>query len=392
MAIPNWQRTIVTESGAIVPNAEIKVVVEATGLDADIFSDRAGTTPLSNPFFTGSDGFAEFYAQAGTYRITATGPSGTRTWRYEVLFGLDTDARFTGETEFFGPFEFSGNGEFSGNIDLSGDVTITTTPSTLIRDMIRYGKPVGEMFGSEIERTPTAFNPATPDTYFPALPLTTFSGVQTISEANWPDLLPALRGVQLKIGSTDTFAGSASASTITLTDTTANNQLLSALAESVAHFGYNYTVTWNSVEYAITNIATLTRVITVTGTPTAGAGNATFFPHRIAGSTTTARVFSLQGLGLIGLGDADRYFVGGLARRGYFQGHWHGINSRQAPTGGGTDYGVLNNPTGTRLVLADGYIIDAVTDGTNGTPRTAKTTNGPSLSVHIYTHGGRYIA
>jgi hypothetical protein len=399
MAIPNWQRTIVTESGAIVPNAEIKVVVESTGLDADIFSDRAGTTPLSNPFFTGSDGFAEFYAEAGTYRITATGPSGTRTWRYEVLFGLDTDFRVLGDVEFFGeadfsgPFEFSGNGEFSGNIDLSGDVTITTTPSTLIRDMIRYGKPVGEMFGSEIERTPTAFNPATPDTYFPALPLTTFSGVQTISETNWPDLLPALRDVQLKIGSTSTFAGSASASTITLTDTTANNQLLSALAESITHFGYNYTVTWGGTEFAITNIATLTRVITVTGTPTAGAGNATFFPHRIAGSTTTARVFSLQGLGLIGLGDADRYFVGGLARRGYMQGHKH--EQTKEPS---SDAFGLANISRTRHVVSGTTTVGFLPltgspweDG-NGTPRTAKTTNGPSWSVHIYQHGGRYIA
>ena len=87
MALPNWQRTIVTETGDVIQNAEIKVVNEATGLDADIFSDRDGLVELSNPFFTGSDGFAQFYASPGEYRITAIGPSGQVTWRYEVLSG-----------------------------------------------------------------------------------------------------------------------------------------------------------------------------------------------------------------------------------------------------------------------------------------------------------------
>ena len=87
MALPIWQRTITTEAGDIVPGAEVEVVNEATGLPADIFSDREGNTERSNPFFATSKGFAQFYAAPGEYRITATGPSGSQTWRWNVLPG-----------------------------------------------------------------------------------------------------------------------------------------------------------------------------------------------------------------------------------------------------------------------------------------------------------------
>jgi hypothetical protein len=55
-------------------NALIKVVREDTGVDADIFEDRAGGTPLANPFSADGSGRFEFYA-AGIdegYKITAT--------------------------------------------------------------------------------------------------------------------------------------------------------------------------------------------------------------------------------------------------------------------------------------------------------------------------------
>jgi len=87
MALPIWQRTITTEAGDVIPGAEVEVVNEATGLAADIFSNRSGTTSRTNPFFTGADGFAQFYVAPGEYRITATGPTGSITWRWNVLTG-----------------------------------------------------------------------------------------------------------------------------------------------------------------------------------------------------------------------------------------------------------------------------------------------------------------
>ena len=119
MALPNWQRTVVTQAGDVVPNAEVQVVVEATGLDADIFSDRDGNNAKSNPFFTGSNGLAEFYAAPGEYRVTATGPSGTITWRYEVLLGTATDNVFTGANTYSDSVDVSGTFDVSGTVGAS---------------------------------------------------------------------------------------------------------------------------------------------------------------------------------------------------------------------------------------------------------------------------------
>lgn len=93
MALPIFQRTVTNSAGDIIVGAEISVFDESTGLVASIFSNRDGTTPLTNPFFTGSDGLAQFYAQQGEYRITASSAAGSVTWRYEPLIGtLDEGA------------------------------------------------------------------------------------------------------------------------------------------------------------------------------------------------------------------------------------------------------------------------------------------------------------
>jgi len=78
-----WQATIQNDAGDIVPGAEITVVDEGTGLNATIYSSRGGAA-LANPFFADANGFAQFYAAAGTYRVTAenTGTGETQTWRY----------------------------------------------------------------------------------------------------------------------------------------------------------------------------------------------------------------------------------------------------------------------------------------------------------------------
>ena len=88
-AYPAWQATIVTEAGDIQPGAQVDVVLESTGLvpAGGIWSNRAGSSALANPFFADANGFAQFYAAPGEYRITATGVGGTRVWRYVVLDG-----------------------------------------------------------------------------------------------------------------------------------------------------------------------------------------------------------------------------------------------------------------------------------------------------------------
>ena len=65
-----WQATIQNAAGDIVPGAEITVIDEGTGLNAVIYSSKAGAA-LTNPFNADAGGFAQFYSGPGEYRITA---------------------------------------------------------------------------------------------------------------------------------------------------------------------------------------------------------------------------------------------------------------------------------------------------------------------------------
>ena len=93
MSLPIFQFTIVRDNGDVVPNAEVSVVLESTGVDANIFSDRQGNTQKNSPHFADSNGFFQFYASPGDYRITAedSGSGFSRTWRYVPLFSPDSD-------------------------------------------------------------------------------------------------------------------------------------------------------------------------------------------------------------------------------------------------------------------------------------------------------------
>jgi hypothetical protein len=97
MANSIWQATVQNATGDIIPGAEMTVVDENTGLPATIFSSIGGAV-LANPFFADSEGFAQFYAASGTYRVTAndTGTGQSITWRY-IRFG-DAASRDVGTT------------------------------------------------------------------------------------------------------------------------------------------------------------------------------------------------------------------------------------------------------------------------------------------------------
>ena len=95
MAKSVFQRTIVTESGNVIPEAEIEVRVNDSGGDlADIYADRGGETSLANPFFADSEGFARFYATGGRYWVKATGGGESIEWE-DVKLG-NVQSRDTG--------------------------------------------------------------------------------------------------------------------------------------------------------------------------------------------------------------------------------------------------------------------------------------------------------
>jgi hypothetical protein len=82
MTLAVWQRTIVDDAGNVLAGASVEVRVEASGNLAVLKADRAGATGKDNPFTVGLDGFAQFFAVGGAYRITATSGAFSKTWNY----------------------------------------------------------------------------------------------------------------------------------------------------------------------------------------------------------------------------------------------------------------------------------------------------------------------
>jgi hypothetical protein len=85
MALARWQAPIQDAAGNVVPGATIEVRDEESGLLATLFSDRAGTVPLGNPFNADANGFAGFFAEGGAYRLTVTSGLLSSVWRYVAI-------------------------------------------------------------------------------------------------------------------------------------------------------------------------------------------------------------------------------------------------------------------------------------------------------------------
>lgn len=276
---------------------------------------------------------------------------------------------------------------------------------SIIKITKMYSRELGEPFFNWELKSPTAFDAtsvATAKTYFPAICLDTIDIQTTLSATNWPDLVPWLRARQIKYreGRSDevaSFPSSVSGSNVTLDNTTANNRLLAALAKWVLVHG-SYT-NWLTItdsagtEFPITNINVSTRVIAVTGSP-AASSTITIYPHRIAGSTTTARLHEVSGKSIIAANDAAGLFINGMLIMGEFQGFGmlgqrlndaSAISGNQLTSTAGISPG---NPSGGTTST----VVSIITDGTNGTPRTASDTHGAGTIMHLYLHGQRYVA
>jgi len=86
MAYAHFQRTIVDESGNVLPGASVEVRADISGAPlVSLFSDRDGAVPISNPLTTDANGRADFYAVGGAKKITVTLGSYTETLRYYPL-------------------------------------------------------------------------------------------------------------------------------------------------------------------------------------------------------------------------------------------------------------------------------------------------------------------
>lgn len=249
--------------------------------------------------------------------------------------------------------------------------------------VVRYRFEIGDVFTSVLDREPSAT--------FPALKL--WEANQTISETNWPLLVTDLRAEKMKSWSGSAYATNhtvtVSSSTLTGSGTAWDNAL-AALAEDQTIEG-TY-VDWRTVniagtDYAITNVNAAAHTVTVSGTPSSGTQTAIFYLFRIAGSTTTARLFQWSGRALMSPDGTLR--IAGTRRRHHFQGHKHNLSLYYNTSGGSQYYpGPGGNYTTSPATIP---ITNPITDGANGTPITGPETEPNSASVYLYLWGGRYV-
>ncbi len=186
-----------------------------------------------------------------------------------------------------------------------------------------------------------------------------------------------------------------------------NYTLMRALAEAYAYDREYGTLTLPKAiggipagDYQITgvtlaNVGTSSAVITCSasgltaGAKTASSANISIYPHRIAGSTTTARHKELTDTAIMNDGI---YNVLGLAQRDQMQGHWHDkIRAVLVGAGGGGAAYVLD---GNRDFVGggNGMVSGPYPDGVNGTPRTGPRTRPRSGIFNFYAYVGTYVA
>jgi hypothetical protein len=275
---------------------------------------------------------------------------------------------------------------------------------------IKYSKNIGEFFYIEENKSPSAFAINTPDNFFPAINLSKININLDISTTNYPLLVPYLRALKVRYldgtsGEVNSWTATVSGSNITMPTSTDSDAILSSLAEDVlVHGGYtNFrSITVAGTEFPITNINTSTRVITVTGTPSAGSQTVEFYNYRITGSSTTARLFEVKGSGFIAPNDSSGRHQNGLRVRDRFQGHRfisglatgaenpsYGVFNPSSATIGTATGGVGGAGSATHSPHTSNPISDTIS---NGTPRTGLTTHGAGVSAHLYIWARSYIA
>jgi len=96
MALAALNYVITDEAGNLATSSTFELRRESDNALASLYSDRAGTVAVGNPF-TDSTGVGRVHVAAGAYRLTVTNGAFIRTWRY-VAVGLaqELDSVVTG--------------------------------------------------------------------------------------------------------------------------------------------------------------------------------------------------------------------------------------------------------------------------------------------------------
>ena len=140
--LARFQRTIVDTTGAIIASPTIEVRDQVTNALVSIYSDRAGSSAISNPFTGTSGGLAAFHVAGGAYKITATSGAFSVTWTW-VGIGTASEYDFTDVQDYIdtatsvaGVGVIIDGGGATINTGLRGDIVIpfncTITQWTLL--------------------------------------------------------------------------------------------------------------------------------------------------------------------------------------------------------------------------------------------------------------------
>ena len=262
---------------------------------------------------------------------------------------------------------------------------------------IQNSHVLGELVLSELQLTPSAS--------FPAIPRNVN---QDILAANWPNLVAALRNQAASVLGVTDHAVNVAGNVITFPIAAASSALIGLIINDAivtnyintsepANFqnGATYadatqqrTITIAGTDYVITGADAVARTLTVSVNPPAGARVATCYTYRVAGAATTARLLRIAGFVGVAAGDAGGEVVGGFRKMDRTQRHIHGTVANPA----GAEYvNYLNTTADASTGLDNTFIGPPITDGTNGTPRTGKTTDPRSAGQYAYTWGAVYI-
>jgi hypothetical protein len=144
MARAIWQKTVIDNTGAPSNGAQVTVTIQGGGA-ATIFSAQAGGSARTNPFTTGSDGIARFYAARGYYNVTIFKEGQTVTFPWNNL----------GDKNLFDDLGTAG----------FANLTTSTTDATAGR-VFKVGDNVGITFGSNANGNFTRFPDGTLICYF----------------------------------------------------------------------------------------------------------------------------------------------------------------------------------------------------------------------------------
>lgn len=232
---------------------------------------------------------------------------------------------------------------------------------------------------------------------------------QVIMASAMPDLVDYLRNEPMRYEATNTnksafdvasYSITSNVVTLTLTNTTAENAFLAALLEErQVHGSYSNfpSIYLNAAigavpigDYTPTEVDAVARTIKFSYTTSNDSGSpggktVTVYSHRVPGFTDRAYHYAIKGRARVAAEDADGEIFGGRRRRDRTQGHTHDLDYHTTLAGGAGGWQVDGSGGNT-------WRPAPISDGTNGTPRTGKTTDPRAVGVYMYIYARRVLS